>query len=182
MRSLPNMTVVSPSDAVSTEKLINAVADYNGPVYVRLGRLGVPVIYDESAEFEIGKAVEVHNGDDVAVIATGIMVGEALEAAKTLKEEGINVRVIDMHTIKPLDNEAVLKAAKDTKLIITAEEHNIIGGLGSAVSEFLSENYPVKVIKIGMKDTFGESGKPAELVEKYGLTANRIVDTIKNFL
>jgi transketolase len=182
MRSLPNMTVVSPSDGVSTEKLINAVADYYGPVYVRLGRLGVPVIYDDSAEFEIGKAVEVHSGDDVTVIATGLMVGEALEAAKILKEEGINVRVIDMHTIKPLDNETVLKAAKETKLIITAEEHNIIGGLGSAVSEFLSENYPVKVIKIGMKDTFGESGNPAELMEKYGLTSNSIVETIKNFL
>ena len=182
MRSLPNMTVISPSDGVSTEKLINAVADYYGPVYVRLGRLGVPVIYDESKEFEIGKAVEIHSGDDLTAIATGLMVGEALEAARELKEKGISVRVIDMHTIKPLDNEAVLKAAKETKFIITAEEHNVIGGLGSAVSEFLSENYPAKVIKIGMKDSFGESGSPAELMEKYGLTSTEIVKTIKSFL
>jgi transketolase len=149
-----------------------------GPVYVRLGRLAVPMMYSDDAVFEIGKAKTLREGSDVAILATGIMVNEAVDAALQLEAQGISVRVLDIHTIKPIDRDAILKAAKETKLMVTAEEHSIIGGLGSAVSEVTSEVYPVKVIRVGIRDTFGESGKPEELMHKYGLTAAHLVETI----
>ncbi|MGL5820432.1 MAG: transketolase family protein [Sarcina sp.] len=180
MRAIPNMTVISPSDAVETEAVIKAIAEYNGPCYVRLGRAGVNVINDNpSYKFVIGKGVELRKGTDVTIVATGIMVDEALAAEEMLKAEGISANVINIHTLKPLDNELLVKAAKETKAIVTAEEHNVIGGLGSAVAEALTEVYPVPVIKVGVQDTFGESGKPAELMEKYGLTAAKIVEAAK---
>ena len=180
MRAIPNMTVISPSDAVETEAAIKAVAEYNGPCYVRLGRAGVNVINDNAEyKFEIGKGVELRKGTDVTIVATGIMVDEALMAEEILKAEGISANVINIHTLKPLDSELLVKAAKETKAIVTAEEHNIIGGLGSAVSEALCEEYPVPVVKVGVRDTFGESGKPAELLEAYGLTAAKIVEAAR---
>lgn len=180
MRSVPNMTVICPSDAVETEAAIKAVSEYEGPCYVRLGRSGVPVINNnEDYKFEIGKGVVLREGKDATIIATGIMVEAALEAYNILAEEGIKVKVINIHTIKPIDQEIIVNAARETGVIVTAEEHNIIGGLGSAVAEVVTENYPVPVLKVGVKDTFGESGKPAELLEKYGLTANEIVKAVK---
>ncbi|WP_288777297.1 transketolase family protein [uncultured Sneathia sp.] len=178
MRVLPGMVVLSPADAVETEKMIFAVAEYKGPVYVRLGRLPVPIIFDEDYKFEIGKAVTLTQGNDVALIATGILVYEALEAAKTLKEKGINARVINMSTIKPLDNETVLKAAKECKFIVTSEEHSIIGGLGGAVAEYLSEVHPTKVIRHGVNDVFGQSGEGNEMLDKYKLRAKDIVEIV----
>lgn len=183
MRSIPGMTVISPSDAVETEAAIRAVAEYDGPCYVRLGRSAVNVINDyDSYEFKIGKAIEVREGTDVTIMATGIMVDAAIEACNMLKEEGINARLINVHTIKPIDKDAIVKAAKETGLIVTAEEHSIIGGLGSAVCEVTSENSPVPVLRVGIKDTFGESGKPDELLKKYGLTSEDIVKTVKKGL
>ena len=180
MRAIPNMTVISPSDAVETEAAIKAIAEYNGPCYVRLGRAGVNVINDNAEyKFEIGKGVELKKGTDVTIVATGIMVDEAIAAEAILKAEGISANVINIHTLKPLDSELLIKAAKETKAIVTAEEHNIIGGLGSAVSEALCEVYPVPVIKVGVMDTFGESGQPAELLKAYGLTADKIVEAAK---
>jgi len=182
MRSIPNMVVLNPADAVSTDKILEAIVAYDGPVYVRLGRAAVPVVYNESSKIEIGKANMIQDGSDVTIIATGIMLAEAMTAAETLKEEGISVRILDMHTIKPLDNEAVIKAAKETKGIVTAEEHTIFGGLGSAVAEVLVENHPAPMRRIGVKDTFGESGQPAELMVKYHLTANDIVKAVKELV
>lgn len=182
MRSVPNMTVIVPADGVETEQIIFEVAKYNGPVYVRLGRSAVPTIFDENYKFEIGKGVEVKEGTDATVIACGIMVNEAMKAHDMLKEEGISLRVINMPTIKPIDTDIIIKAAKETKAIITAEEHSIIGGLGSAVSEVVVENCPVPVKRVGVKDTFGESGSPNDLLEKYGLTANDIVKAVKESL
>jgi transketolase len=183
MRSIPNMTVISPSDAVETEAVIKAISEYKGPCYVRLGRLGVPVINDNpDYKFEIGKAVTLRNGKDATIIATGLMVDAALEAYNTLSEEGIKVKVINIHTIKPIDTEAIVKAARETGVVITAEEHSTIGGLGSAVCETLSENQPTPVIRVGIKDTFGESGKPADLLKAYGLTADDIVKAVKKGL
>lgn len=181
MRSIPGMTVVNPSDGVSTAALIREVVKINGPVYVRLGRLAVPVIYEESQKFEIGKSICLREGNDYTVIATGLMVNEALMAADILGEKGISVRVIDMHTIKPLDEEAVIKAAKETKGIVTAEEHTIIGGLGGAVAEVLALNHPAPMKFVGVKDVFGQSGKPAELLKAYGLTAEDIVRAVEGF-
>lgn len=183
MRSIPNMTVICPSDSVETEAAINAVAEYNGPCYVRLGRSAVSVINDrEDYRFQIGKAVTLREGKDAAIIATGIMVEAALEAYNILAEEGIKVKVINVHTIKPIDEQAVINAARETGVVITAEEHSIIGGLGSAVCEVLSENHPVPVVRVGIKDTFGESGKPAELLNAYGLTAENIAKSVKKGL
>ncbi|SHJ62048.1 transketolase family protein [Paramaledivibacter caminithermalis] len=183
MRALPNMTVLNPADAVSAEALLKEAAMYNGPVYVRLGRAKVPVIYDENnTKFSIGKGIEVKEGNDIAIIATGIMVDVALKAAEELSKQGISARIIDIHTIKPIDREIIIKTAKETKGIITAEEHNIIGGLGSAVAEVLVENYPAPLKRIGINDTFGESGKPDELMKKYGLTAENIVEKAKEIL
>ena len=180
MRSIPNMTVISPSDAVETEAAIKAVAEYVGPCYVRLGRMGVNVINDNADyKFEIGKGVQLKKGSDVTIVATGIMVDEAITAEKILKAEGISANVINIHTLKPLDTDILVKAAKETKAIVTAEEHSIIGGLGSAVSEALSEVFPVPVIKVGVMDTFGESGQPAELLKAYGLTAEKIVEAAR---
>lgn len=178
MRVLPGMVVLSPADAVETEKMVFAIADYNGPVYMRLGRLAVPVLFDENYKFEIGKAKLMKDGNDVALIATGLLVYEALRASEILAEKGIQARVINMSTIKPLDEETVLKAAKECKFIVTSEEHSIIGGLGSAVSEYLSENYPTKVIKHGVNDIFGQSGEGNEMLDKYGLRAENIVEIV----
>lgn len=180
MRSIPNMTVINPSDAAETAAAIKAVAEFEGPCYVRLGRAAVNVINDRPEyNFEIGKGVLLREGTDAAIIATGIMVDASLEAYDMLKAEGINVRVINIHTIKPIDAEIITSAAKETGVIITAEEHSVIGGLGSAVSEVTSENYPVPVIKVGIKDVFGESGKPDELLKKYNLTATDIAEAVK---
>lgn len=179
MRSIPNMTVISPSDAVETEAAIRAVADMKGPCYVRLGRSAVPVINDNPEyKFEIGKGVTLREGKDATIVATGIMVDAALEAYNLLVEKGIKVRVVNIHTIKPIDNEILVNAARQTGLIVTAEEHSIIGGLGSAVCEVVSERHPVPVIRVGIKDTFGESGKPAELLKAYFLTADDIVKAV----
>ncbi|HCQ91367.1 MULTISPECIES: transketolase family protein [unclassified Clostridium] len=183
MRSVPNMVVISPSDAIETEAAIEAVTKYQGPCYVRLGRSAVPTVNTNADyKFEIGKAVTLREGKDVAIIATGIMVDAALEAANTLSEEGIKAKVINIHTIKPIDEEAITSAARETGLIITAEEHNVIGGLGSAVCEVVTSNHPVPVIRVGVKDTFGESGKPADLLKAYGLTAADIVKSAKKGL
>jgi transketolase len=179
MRSIPNMTVISPSDAVETEAAIRAVAEMKGPCYVRLGRSAVPVINDNAEyKFEIGKGVTLREGKDATIVATGIMVDAALEAYNLLVEKGIKVRVVNIHTIKPMDTEILVNAARQTGVIITAEEHSIIGGLGSAVCEVVSERHPVPVIRVGLKDTFGESGKPAELLKAYGLTAEDIVKAV----
>lgn len=182
MRSIPNMTVLVPADGVEAEKMIFAAAEFDGPIYVRLGRSAVPTIFGEDHDFQIGKGVQLRDGNDATIIACGIMVNEALIAADMLKEENINVRVINMSTIKPIDTELIIKAAKETKAIITAEEHSIIGGLGSAVSEVVSENSPVIVKKVGMNDCFGESGTPNELLEKYCLTAKNIAQKVKEAL
>ena len=182
MRSIPNMTVLVPADGVEAEKMIFAAAEFNGPMYVRLGRSAVPTLFGEDYNFEIGKGVVLKEGNDATIIACGMMVNEAILAADMLKEENINVRVINMSTIKPIDTELIIKAAKETKAIVTAEEHSIIGGLGSAVSEVVSENCPTIVKKVGINDCFGESGTPAELLEKYGLTAKHIVEKVKEAL
>lgn len=180
MRSIPNMTVINPADAIETEQVIKAISEFNGPCYVRLGRMAVANVNDEANyKFELGKGVTLSEGEDATIIATGIMVEAALEAKNILAEEGINARVINIHTLKPIDKEIIIKAAKETKAIVTAEEHSIIGGLGSAVSEVVVENYPVIVKRIGINDCFGESGKPNELLVRYGLTAENIVKSIK---
>lgn len=183
MRSVPNMVVINPADDIETEAAIKAVAEMEGPCYVRLGRMAVSRVNDETNyNFVIGKGITLAEGNDVAIIATGIMVEAALEAKEELAKEGINARVINIHTIKPIDEELIIKAAKETGVIVTAEEHSIIGGLGSAVAEVVSENCPVPVLRVGVKDTFGESGKPNELLEKYGLTSNDIVNKVKEVI
>ena len=180
MRSIPGMVVLSPADAVETKKMVFAAAEYNGPVYIRMGRLDVDTIFDEATyDFQIGIANTLRDGKDVTIAATGLMTAEALKAADILAQEGISVRVINVGTIKPLDGETILKAAQETKFIITAEEHSVIGGLGSAVSEFLSEVHPIKVKKLGLYDKFGQSGKANELLEKYELTAAKLVAMVK---
>ncbi len=179
MRAIPNMTVLVPADGVEAEQMILEAARVYGPMYVRLGRSAVPTIFDENYKFEIGKGTVVRQGNDATIIACGIMVYEAIKAAEELALEGINARVINMSTIKPIDRELIITAAKETKAIVTAEEHSIIGGLGSAVCEVVSEECPVVVKKVGVKDSFGESGTPAELLKKYGLTANDIVEAVK---
>ena len=182
MRALPNMTVIVPADATETEMAVNAAVKIHGPIYLRLGRLALPVLFDENYRFEVGRANTVRDGSDVTVIACGLMVGEALQAAERLSVENISVRVINMHTVKPLDRDAITKAARETKAVVTAEEHNIIGGLGSAVAEVLTRTFPVVQEMVGVKDTFGESGVPAELLEKYGLTAKAIVNAVKRVI
>ena len=182
MREIPGMVVVNPADAVSAGALLKKVVDMDGPAYVRLGRASVPVLYDENHQFQLGKAEMLRDGSDVTVIATGIMVSAAVEAAESLAEEGISVRVLDMHTIKPLDEEAVIKAAEETGKIVTAEEHSVIGGLGSAVAETVVRNCPVPVETVGQRDVFGESGKPDELLKKYGMTAGDVVEAVKKLV
>ncbi|MBQ5883262.1 MAG: transketolase family protein, partial [Clostridia bacterium] len=166
-------------DDIEARAAVFAAAEHDGPVYMRFGRLAVPRVFDENYKFEIGKAVTLKEGTDVTIIATGLMVNEAIEAAKTLEKEGISVELINMHTIKPLDNEAVIKAAKKTGCIVTAEEHNIIGGLGSAVSEVVAEECPVPVVRVGVNDEFGKSGPAVELLHLYGLDAENIVEKAK---
>ena len=183
MRSVPNMVVINPADDIETEAAIKAVAEMEGPCYVRLGRMAVSRVNDEeNYNFVIGKGITLAEGNDVAIIATGIMVEAALEAKEELAKEGINARVINIHTIKPIDEELIIKAAKETGVIVTAEEHSVIGGIGSAVAEVVSENCPVPVLRVGVKDTFGESGKPNELLEKYGLTSKDIINKVKKAL
>lgn len=182
MRVIPNMHVFCPCDGVETEHVIRAVAELDGPCYVRLGRPSVEDIFDETYQFEIGKGVTLKEGNDVTLVCTGFETGQALQAAEELERENIHARVIHIHTIKPIDQEILVKAAKETGLIITCEEHSIYGGLGSAVSEVVSEQYPCKVVKVGIQDTFGESGKPMELIEKYGLSAQHIVTVVKEQL
>ncbi len=177
MRAIPNMTVLVPADGVETEQIIEAAYHYNGPVYIRLGRSGVPVLYDENYKFQIGKASRLREGKDVSIIAMGIMVSKALEAAEMLAEEGIQASVYNMSTIKPIDADAIEEAAQ-TGCVVTAEEHSIIGGLGSAVAEVLGERCPVPLERVGIMDTFGESGKPDELLKKYGLTAENIASAV----
>lgn len=175
MRTLPNMTVISTSDDVQTKWAVKEISKINGPVYLRLSRLATPIIYDENQKFEIGKAVQIGEGTDATIFATGVTVSEAIKAQRILKEKGINVRVIDVHTIKPIDKEMIVKCAKETKKLISIEDHNIIGGLGSAISEVLTDEYPTKLIRIGIKDTFGKSGKAIELMKYFGITAEDLV-------
>ncbi len=180
MRTIPGMTIINPADWVEAEAAVLAAADYEGPVYLRFGRLAVPQIFDEETyKFEIGKGVELTDGNDVAIIATGLMVNEALMAAETLKGDGINARVINIHTIKPLDEELVLKAARECGCVVTAEEHNVIGGLGGAVCELLSEKLPTPAVRVGVNDTYGRSGPAKELLHLYGLDADHIVAAAK---
>lgn len=175
MRTIPGMTVVNPCDDVSARKLLTQVIEMQGPAYVRLGRAAVPVFYDEDVKLEIGKGHKLKDGKDITIIATGIMVNEAMKAAEILEKDGLDVRVIDIHTIKPVDKDIIIEAARETRGIITAEEHSVIGGLGSAVAEVTSMYAPCKVIRVGQMDTFGESGKPTELMAKYGMDADEIV-------
>lgn len=183
MRAIPNMTVISPADAVETRHAVKAAIEHDGPVYLRLGRLNVPVIFEESSyKYELGKGITLSEGNDAAIIATGLMVHPALEAKELLKQEGINARVINIHTIKPIDADIIVKAAKETGVIVTAEEHSVIGGLGSAVAEVLVENYPVPLFRVGVQDKFGKSGKPDKLLEMYGLTAADIAKRTKEAL
>lgn len=179
MRTIPGMVIINPADDIEARAAVLAAAKYEGPVYMRFGRLAVPRIFDENYKFEIGKAATLKEGTDVTVIATGLLVAEAVEAAKILESEGISVNLINMATIKPLDKEAVIAAAKKTGCIVTAEEHNIIGGLGSAVSEAVCEEYPVPVVKLGVEDTFGKSGPAVELLHLFGLDAEHIVEKAK---
>ena len=180
MRTIPGMTVLNPSDDIEAKAVVKALLNYDGPAYVRFGRLAVPVINDNpNYHFEIGKGIQLRDGTDVTILATGLTVSMALEAAKALEAEGISVRVINIHTIKPLDEGIILKAAKETGLLITAEEHNIIGGFGSAVSELCSEKCPVRVVKIGVNDVFGKSGPAAELLKIYGLSAEHIAEVTR---
>ncbi len=176
MRTLPNMTVISTSDNIQTKWAVKEISKINGPVYLRLSRLATPVIYDENQKFEIGKAIQIGDGIDGTIFATGVTVAEAIKAQEKLKEKGINVRVIDMHTIKPIDKEIIIKCAKETKKLISIEDHNIIGGLGSAISEVLTDECPTKLIRLGIKDTFGKSGKAEELMKYFGITEENIVD------
>lgn len=179
MRVLPNMTVLCPADAVETARMMDAAMEIDGPVYIRLGRSDVPVLFDEDYKFEVGKAGLLESGKDVTIIATGLMVGPALEAAKLLKAEGISPRVLNMGSIKPIDTKAIKDAATETGAIVTAEEHSILGGLGGAVAEVLGELAPVPLERVGVKDVFGQSGKVPALMEKYGLTAKDIVEAAK---
>ncbi len=180
MRTLPNMTVMCTSDDVQTRWAVEEISKYKGPVYLRLCRLATPIIYDENQKFEIGKGIQIGDGTDATVIAMGVTVSQALKAKEELEKQGINIRVIDMHTIKPIDKEVIIKSAKETKKIITIEDHSIIGGLGTAVCEVLSENYPTKVIRMGVNDTFGKSGKAEKLLEYFKLTSKDIIEAVKS--
>jgi len=179
VRALPNMTIINPCDEFETRWAILEAAKIDGPVYIRLGRSKIKEVYSEKDTFEFGKGITLRDGNDVTIIATGIMVGEALKAHDMLKEEGISARVIDIHTIKPIDRGIILKAARETKGIVTAEEHNVIGGLGSAVAEVVAEEVPTTVLRVGVEDKFGKSGKAEELMKEYGLTAEAIVEKVK---
>lgn len=179
MRTLPNMTVMCTSDDTQTRWAIEEISKVNGPVYIRLCRLNTPIIYDDNQKFEIGKGIQIGDGTDGTIFATGVVVPEAIRAMEELKIEGINVRVIDIHTIKPIDKELILKCAKETDRLISIEDHSIIGGLGSTISEVLTDEYPKKLERLGIKDTFGQSGKAEKLLEYYGLTSKSIIENIK---
>ena len=179
MRTLPNMTVIVPADAEETRQAVKFAAGYKGPVYIRLGRMGVDEVFGADYVFEYGKAVQLADGKDVTLIACGVMTGAARKAAQILVAQGYSARVLNIHTIKPIDREAIAAAAKDTGAVVTCEEHSVIGGLGSAVAEVLVETVPVPMERVGVQDTFGESGTPQDLLVKYGLTAEDIVKAAK---
>lgn len=179
MRSIPNMTVLCPSDDTQTKWAIKEMAKFDGPVYIRLARVATPVIYDENQKFEIGKMVQIGDGTDATIFATGVEVAETLKAKEELEKENINIRVVDVHTIKPIDREMIVKCAKETKKIITIEDHSIIGGLGTAICEVLSEEYPTKVIRMGMNDKFGKSGKAEQLLKYFKLDSQAIIEKVK---
>ena len=176
MRTIPNMTVISVSDDTQTKWAVKEISKIEGPVYLRLSRLATPIIYDKNYKFEIGKAIQLGEGTDGTIFSTGVTVAESIKAQEILKEKGINVRVIDIHTIKPIDKEIIKKSAKETKKLISIEDHNIIGGLGSAISEVLTEIYPKQLIRMGKPDTFGKSGKAEELMKYFKITAEDIVE------
>lgn len=180
MRGLPNMTVISTSDDVQTKWAVEEISKIDGPVYLRLARIATPVIYEENQKFEIGKGVQIGSGTDATIFATGVTVSEALKAQELLKERGFDVRVVDIHTIKPIDRELIVKCAKETDKIITVEDHSIIGGLGTAVCEVLAEEYPTKVIRLGIPDCFGKSGKAADLMKYFRIDAQAICQLVVN--
>ncbi len=182
MRSVPNMTVLVPADGEETRQVIKAAAQYKGPVYIRMGRLDVPLLFGEDYQFEIGKANVLRDGSDVAIMANGIMVALAMEAAEELSLAGISVSVVNVASVKPLDVSTLVQVAQKTKAVVSAEEHNIIGGLGSAIAEVLAENAPTPMVRVGLKDTFGESGRPLELLEKYGLTKAALIKAVHEVL
>ena len=176
MRGLPNMTVISTADDMETRWAVKEIAKYNGPVYLRLSRYKVPKIYDDKTKFEIGKGIQIGNGTDGTIFATGITVAEALTAQEILKNKGIDVRVVDIHTIKPIDEELIIKCAKETKKLVSVEDHSVIGGVGSAISEVLTDKYPKKIVRMGIEDTFGKSGRAEDLMKYYGIDSNSIVE------
>ena len=180
MRTLPNMTVISPSDDTQTKWIIEKIANFEGPTYVRLGRLETPVIYDNNQKFEIGKAIKHGDGIDATVFATGVTVAESLKAKEELEKENIHIRVVDIHTIKPIDKQMIIKCAKETKRLITVEDHSIIGGLGSSVCEVLAEEYPIKVERMGMQDRFGKSGKAEQLLKYFKIDSRAIIERVKS--
>lgn len=183
MRSIPEMVIINPADAVEARAAVEAAILHNGPVYMRFGRYAVPVLFDKDEyKFELGKGVKLADGKDVTIVATGIMVGMALEARKMLADEGIDARVINIHTIKPLDKDIIIEAAKETGALVVAEEHNVYGGLGSAVAEVLCENCPAPMLRVGVEDKYGRSGTVPALLEAYGLTAENIVAKAKAVL
>ena len=179
MRTLPNMTVISPSDDTQARWVIQEISKINGPVYVRLARLATPIIYEENQKFQIGKAVQIGEGTDGTIFATGVTVAEAIKAQEELKSRGIHIRVVDIHTIKPIDKEIIIKCAKETKKLVSIEDHSIIGGLGSSICEVLSEEYPTKVVRMGMKDQFGRSGKAEQLLEYFKMDSQSIIEEVK---
>ena len=179
MRTIPGMVILNPADATESRLAVKAAIEHDGPVYLRFGRLAVPTIFGDDYKFEIGKGVELVQGTDVTIIGTGLLVPAAMEAAEILKEQGISARFINMATIKPIDKDIIIKAAKETGAIVTAEEHNVMGGLGSAVAEVLCESCPVPMLRVGTQDVFGKSGKPNTLLEMYGLDAKTIVEKAK---
>lgn len=179
MRTLPNMTVISTSDDIQTKWAVKEISKINGPVYLRLSRLATPVIYDENQKFEIGKAIQIGEGTDATIFATGVTVCEAIKAQEILHTKGIEVRIVDIHTIKPIDKDMIIKCAKETRKLISIEDHSIIGGLGSAIAEVLTEEYPVNLTRLGIKDTFGKSGKATELMKYFGITAEDLVKILE---
>lgn len=182
MRTIPGMTVINPADYYEAKAAVLAMAEHQGPAYLRFGRLAIPVYNSPDYKFELGKGVTLKDGKDITIIATGLMVAEAIEAGKALAEQGIDARVINIHTIKPIDRDIIVKAARETGKIVTVEEHSVIGGLGSAVGDVVLEEYPVPVVKIGINDVFGHSGPAKDLLVEYGLTADNIVKTVKALL
>ena len=180
MRTLPNMKVICPSDDIQTKWAIEEAYKIQGPVYVRLSRLATPVIYDENQKFEFGKMLQIGEGTDATVFATGDVVAEAIKAKEELEKNGINIRVIDVHTIKPIDEQMIIKCAKETKRLISIEDHSVIGGLGSSIAEVLTDKYPTKLERIGINDEFGKSGKAQELLAYYGLNAQAIINKFIN--